>query len=150
MAAYKCVSSSFKKRFAFFYWPWVSLELPETVCSCSEIASFPTWIPPLSAGGGLSGGCLFHCVSKRSVPVLKDKPKTMFYRAEDIVRDQLSHKWFSRLGLVLCARLHINFFHCFLPSLLNILKWWLCQLFLLLIFWQMIAPWCQLNPANKK
>lgn len=113
-------------------------------CKLSHLNSSPvSW-------RGLSGGCLFHCVSKRSVPVLKDKPKTVFYWAEDIVRDQLSRKWFSRLGLVQCARLHINFFHCFLPSLLNILKWWLCQLFLLQIFWQMIAPWCQFTPANKK
>lgn len=67
-----------KNTLLFFCWPWVSLELPETVCSCSEFASFPTWIPPLSAGGGFQVGVCF-IVSRRD-PFLcwKTSPRQCF------------------------------------------------------------------------
>lgn len=67
-----------KTDLLFSYWPWVSLELPETVCSCSEITSFPTWIPPLSAGRGFQVGVCFIASQKDPIPRWKTSPRQWF------------------------------------------------------------------------
>lgn len=141
----------FQKRVCFFScWPWVSLELPETVCSCSEITSFPTWIPPLSAGGGFQVGVCFIVPQRNPFLCWKTSPGQCFTEQKILWGTNYHLSGSHGLGWYCVPGCTLTSFTAFLPSLLNILKWWLCQLFLLLIFWQMIAPWCQLSPASKK
>lgn len=63
---------------------------------------------------------------------------------------QLPRKWFSRWVWHWVPAHTLTPLTAFFASLLNILKGWLCRLFLWLLFWQSIAPWCQLNLSNKK
>lgn len=128
--------------------PWGSLAKLNQMVVTRELPAFPPEFPSLS-WRVLGWVCISVC-QKEISSCAERQAWGSVWQSLGHREGQLPRKWFSRWVWHWVPAHTLTPLTAFFASLLNILKGWLCRLFLWLLFWQSIAPWCQLNLSNKK